>query len=142
MNMLNGISVFSGDSVWRQILHDLGATVLDAPMALSVNIDELKLNLPLSPVELRVKLLNARENTDLFKQIFGNNIPVFSALQRDIIIAIYRTGGISGECLRNMLGFSPDVTTHTVDTAISHIRKVAGHDFIKHENGKYIIGKL
>lgn len=140
--MLNGIKVFSSDPVWRQILSDLGADVLDAPHFLAANMDELPLQLPVSTVELKSIILRSQTHDDVFKRLFGNSVPVFSALQQDIIVAIYKADGISGSDLRAILGFAPDVTTHTVDTAISQIRKIAGHDFIQNKNGKYIIGKL
>ncbi|MBQ0013565.1 MAG: hypothetical protein KBS86_03290 [Proteobacteria bacterium] len=140
--MLDGILVFSSDSVWRQILTDLGANVLSAPTVLSVNIDDLHLNKPLSVIDLKMQLLRLMDNANVFKVLFGKNIPMFSSLQRNIIIAIYKTGGVSGKDLRDILGFSPDITTHTVDTAISQIRKTAGHDFIQNKNGKYIIGNV
>ena len=40
--MLSGIRIYASDNIWRQILADLGATVLDVPSAGSIDFDDLK----------------------------------------------------------------------------------------------------
>lgn len=140
--MLNGMRVYSSDSVWRQILNELGATVVDVPNVLDINIDKLKLNLPISPTVLKSKILFALDYQNELNTIFGKDIPNLSHLQRQIIVALYLSGGMSGEELRKVLGFAPGVTSHTCDTAISQLRKNIGHNFIINKDGKYLIGEF
>ena len=49
---------------------------------------------------------------------------------------------MTGEELKNALGYMPNVATHTIDTAIYNMRKLYGRDFIKRENGVYKIGTV
>ena len=139
--MLKGIRVFSGDSVWRNILRDLGATVIDSPTDVDINLDSLNMPMPVSPVELKKVLLEASDNSKILFKIFGTNVRL-SNLHAQIIVHLYKSGGMHINDLKIALGYSPDVTTHTVDTAIYQLRKMYGHDLIVNDSGVYRIGKL
>ncbi len=139
--MLNGVRIFASDKIWRQILADFGATVLDAPSAMDVNFDELPVADIISPLQLKSLILSAMDMENTLVQIFGRHVSL-SHLQSQIIILLYKTGGLSSSDLRAVLGFAPDVTTHTIDTAIYQLRQKYGRDFIKNSDGVYKIGKL
>ena len=94
--MLNGMCVYSSDSVWRQILIDLGATVVDVPNVLDINIDKLNLSLPISPTILKSKILFALDYQNELNAIFGKDIPSLSQMQRQIIVALYLSRLIAG----------------------------------------------
>ncbi len=139
--MLNGIRVYSGDSVWRGILHDLGATVLDAPTNTDINLDSLNISMPVSPLDLKFALISASDNSKIISDIFGKNVKL-SNLHTQIIVQLYKSGGMDATTLKTSLGYSADAATHTVDTAIYQLRKMYGRDFIINEQGVYRIGKL
>ena len=139
--MLKGIRVFSGDSVWRNILSDLGATVLDVPSVSCINLDSLNIPMPVSIVELKRVLIESSDNSKIISKILGTNARL-SNLHTQIIVHLYKSGGMHINELKIALGYSPDITTHTVDTAIYQLRKMYGHDFILNDSGVYKIGKL
>ena len=140
--MLSGIKVYSSDQIWRHILSELGATVVDAQNVLVVNFDNIAPNSAISVMELKSLILNGADNTATLKSVFGNKIPQLSDIQENIIVALMRTGGMTGVELKSALGYLPDVATHTIDTAIYTLRKLCGRDFIKLENGVYKIGTV
>ncbi len=139
--MLSDIRIYTSDSVWRQILGDLGATVLDVPSVADINFDELEISDLLTPIELKSLLLKAADNVRIITDVFGKNV-VLPRLQSQIIVCLYKSGGLTARDLKKALGFAPDVTTHTVDTAIYQLRRTYGHDLIQNNNGVYRIGKL
>ncbi len=139
--MLKGVRVYSGDIFWRNILTDLGATVLDAPNSMDLNFDSLNIVMPVSPVQLKAALLDASDFTNVVRKVCGKNMRL-SNLHTQIVVNLYKSGGMSGETLKSALGYSADATTHTVDTAIYQLRKMFGHEFIVNDNGVYRIGKL
>lgn len=139
--MLKGIRVYSADAVWRNILRDLGATVLDAPTSGDIVLDSLNISMPVSMLELKAALLDAADNSKIIRNLFGTNVRM-SALHARIIVQLYKSGGMSAGELKTALGYSADAATHTVDTAIYQLRKLYGRDFIVNENGVYRIGKL
>ena len=139
--MLKGISVYSADAVWRNILRDLNATVLDAPTSVGINLDSLNISMPASALELKTALINASDNTKIIYKLFGTNVHL-SNLHTLVIAQIYKSGGITATDLKKSLGYSADATTHTVESAIYQLRKMYGHDFIINENGVYKLGKL
>lgn len=140
--MLDGINIFSSDSIWRHILSDLGANVSDAPIATGLDFDALNITTPISIMDLRSVIQHALDDDiRIIREIFGRNVQM-PAIQAKIIILLYKSGGMSAVQLRTALGYSPDATTHTVDTAIYQLRRAFGHDFIKNVNGVYSIGKL
>lgn len=139
--MLNGIRIYSADPYWRNILSDLGATVLDSPKATDLNLDSLNIVMPVSPTQLKSALLDAIDSSDIIRKIFKTNVRL-SNLHAQIVVLLYKSGGMNSAALKSALGYSPDAATHTVDTAIYLLRKMYGHDFIINENGVYKIGKL
>ena len=141
MVMLNGIRVYSADPYWRNILTDLGATVLNSPNATDLNLDSLNILMPVSPVQLKAALLDAADSSNIIHKVFGKNVRL-SNLHTQIVVQLYKSGGMDSGTLKSVLGYSADAATHTVDTAIYQLRKIYGHDFIVNENGVYKIGKL
>ena len=139
--MLKGINVYSADIVWRGVLRDLGATVLDAPTTGCINFDSLNISMPISALELKTALIDATDNSKIIRKLFGSNMRM-SNLHARIIVQLYKSGGMSPAELKTALGYSADAATHTVDTAIYQLRKLYGHDFIINKNGVYRIGKL
>ena len=139
--MLTGVRVFSSDSCWRQIVAELGATVVDTVDFADVDMDKLDINAPISPMELKSLILSEMDNTKILNSIFGGRVSL-SELQAQIIVRLYKSGGMSADDLKVALGYAPNAKTHTVDTAIYGLRKLYGHDFIKNENGIFSIGKL
>ena len=55
--MLSGIRIYTSDIVWRQILGDLGACVLNAPTLTDINFDDLEISDILTPMELKTILV-------------------------------------------------------------------------------------
>lgn len=139
--MLNGIRVYSADAFWRSILGDLGAIVLDAPNTTDLNFDSLRIAMPITPLQLKAALLDATDSSNIIRKIFGTNVRI-SNLHAQIIVLLYKSGGMDAATLKTALGYSADTTTHTIDTAVYQLRKLYGHDFIINDNGVYKIGKL
>lgn len=139
--MLTGIRIYSSDVVWRNILADLNAVVLDAPDTAEVNLDDISLEIPVSALDLKAAILSALDNTKILQDIFGKAV-YLPQLQAQIVVWLYKTGGLSLNALKKVLGYMPNMTTHAVDTAIYQLRKNYGKDFIQNKNGVYIIGKL
>lgn len=139
--MLSGIQIYSSDSVWRQILRDLNADLLDAPDFSCVNFDELDIVLPVSVMQLKSMILGAMDYNCMAHQILGDTQDL-SQHQAKIVVLLHRSGGMNACELKKALGFAPNVATHTVDTAIYQLRKMYGRDFIKNINGVYSLGEL
>lgn len=139
--MLSGIRIYTTDSVWRQILGDLGATVLDVPNAAYLNFDELDVSHGISSLELKSIILNATDNRHVLRGIFGYDVSL-PRLQGQIVVLLQKSGGMTINELKRALGYSPDVTTHTVDTAIYQLRRTYGRGFIKNTNGVYTLGRI
>ncbi|MBN1281464.1 MAG: hypothetical protein JW985_00655 [Alphaproteobacteria bacterium] len=139
--MLNGISIYATNKVWRKILIDLGATLVDDSKLADLNFDSLEVPDNLTPIELQSIILNTIDTNqrEIIKKIFKKS-EVLPSLQKSIVVLLYKTGGISASDLKSVMGYSPDIATHTIDTAIYQLRKTYGKDFIKNENGKYFIG--
>ncbi|MBR1380286.1 MAG: hypothetical protein IJ560_01720 [Alphaproteobacteria bacterium] len=138
--MLGGIRIYTSDVVWRQILGDLGATVVDLPADSDVDFDTIKLNDKISGIELKAKILGAMDNTGIMKKIFGHDM-ILPPAQEKIIARLYNGGANMAE-LKVALGYDACVATHAVDTAIYQLRKTFGHQFIINNGGIYTIGKL
>lgn len=141
--MLSGIRIYTADNIWRQILSNLGAVVAENQSVADVNFDSLNVSSVLSPIELKSIVLKAMEAQEqkVINDIFGESI-VLPRLQMQIVVLLHKSGGMSAAELKDVLGYSPDIATHTIDTAIYSLRKQYGRDFIKNENGKYKVGKL
>lgn len=140
-SMLSGIRIYTSDIVWRQILGDLGACVLDAPSVTDINIDDLEISEILSPLELKAVLVNASDNGIILSKIFGKHV-VLPHVQGQILSYLYKSGGMTAMQLKDALGYAPDASTHAVDTAIYQLRRTYGREFIQNNNGVYSIGKL
>ncbi len=139
--MFNGLRIYSSDTVWRQILTDLGAAVLDVPTTTDVNLDNLELPSPVTLLELKGAILAAMDNTQIITDLLGTGV-IVPPFHQQIIASLYKSGGMSMTELKGALGYMPDVTTHAVDTAIYQIRKIHGHEFIHNDGGIYKIGHV
>lgn len=140
--MLNGIKIYSSDALWRQILSELGATVSDAPDTAYLDFDALNIDTPISPISIKTEIQNAIDgNIRLLHDIFGTNVQL-PYIQAQIVILLYKSNGMSAGQLRKALGYSPNATTHTVDTAIYQLRKTFGREFIINLNGVYKLGRI
>ena len=140
-NMLSGMRIFSSDSVWRQILSDLNATVLDAPSATDLSIDDLELSGAVSPMALKGLLLSLSDNSRILGEIFGapTSLP---HIQGKVVVALYKSGGMTSAGLKSAMGYAANTTTHTVDTAIYQLRRRFGRDFIVNNDGVYKLGRV
>lgn len=139
--MLNGIRIYSSDPLWRQILTDFNAVVLDAQSVGCIDFDELNIATPVSPVELKSAILAACDYSNIISRVFGRDVAM-PRMQSQIVAMLYKNGPMTIAELKNALGFSPDIATHTIDNAIYHLRKTYGREFIVNNNGAYAIGKL
>jgi hypothetical protein len=139
--MLNGIRIYSSNCVWRQILADFGATVLDAPNSTDINFDDFGDVGILTPLELKSLIVSASDNGHVLRTVFGQDVAL-PHVQGQIVILLYKSGGMTINELKQALGYSPDVTTHTVDTAIYQLRRTYGRCFIRNTNGVYRLGQL
>ena len=139
--MLNGVRVYSADLFWRNILSDLGATVLDAPNAYDLNFDSLNIVMPISPMQLKTALIQASDYSNIIRKIFGTQVRL-SNLHTQVVAHLYKSGGMTAGELKSALGYSSDTATHAVDTAIYQLRKLYGHEFIINDGGVYKLGKL
>lgn len=133
--------IYTSDKYWRQIFTDLGLIVVDSPNLADVVFDDIDVETPISIMNLQTLILNRVDNADIVHNIFGTNV-VLSNLQRKLIISLYKNPDITMRELKTILGMSPDIATHAVETAIYQLRKKYGHDFIINKNGKYKIGQL
>lgn len=139
--MLTGIRIYTSDTIWRQILGDLGAIVLDAPNSMDIDFDSLEITTPIGPLELKSRLLTANDTGKTLRLIFGKDVSL-PRLQAQILVALRKTGGMTAGELKHALGYAPDVATHTIDNAIYQLRRTYGRGFILNTNGVYSIGKL
>lgn len=139
--MLSGIRIYTSDIIWRQILADLGACVLDSPSVTDINLDNIEISDALSVLELKSLLLDLSDNSTILTQIFGKNV-VLPRIQAKILVCLYKTGGMTAVQLKDALGYASDASTHTVDTAIYQLRRIYGREFIQNNNGVYSLGKL
>ncbi len=139
--MLSGVRIYSSDAVWRHILTDLNASVADSPGPGYLNFDSLSVSYPVTPMQLKSMILDAIDYSDVLCRVFGHRVTI-SRMQAQIVALLEQSGGMSISQIKNALGFSPDIATHTIDNAIYQLRKSYGHDFIQNNNGVYTIGKL
>ena len=139
--MLENIKVFTSDKYWNHILSDLGMCVVDNPLIADVIFDDINVNMPISVDVLQNIILSKFNNNDIILTVFGHDV-VLPELQRKIIVALYKKPDININDLKRVVGFMPDITTHSVENAIYQLRKTYGHDFIINEKGGYKIGRL
>ncbi|MCL1902537.1 MAG: hypothetical protein FWG18_02840 [Alphaproteobacteria bacterium] len=148
----NEIRFFSDCPVWHGIMTDLGA--VPVPKA-SADVEIKQGKAPLAPMELKAKILadiDAREKKVL-DSVFGHDansgprgrgtqaVGGLAPAQKKIVIMLQRAGaaGLGSEELRTAFGYAHTTTTHTIETAVSNLRARFGSDFIKFENGRYIV---
>ncbi len=139
--MLSGIMIFTSDPVWERIATELGATVVADSVLCDVNLDELKSRPSIPVIELKSAIIAATDNTKIMDKVFRKRVSL-SPTQMRIVTFLYKSGGMSANDLKLALGYSPDATTHSVETAIYGLRKLYGHDFIKNTNGIFALGRI
>lgn len=139
--MLDNIKIYTSDVYWKQIFSDLGATMVDSANVADIVFDDLKIEIPVSVIELQNILLDKVDNSDVIQHVFGDNVKL-SNLQRRLMVLLYKNPDMNIHDLKSALGMSPDMTTHAVETAIYQIRKIYGHNIIENVNGKYKIGHV
>ncbi|MDR1337921.1 MAG: hypothetical protein LBJ73_02740 [Rickettsiales bacterium] len=140
--MLQGVRIYTTDAVWRKVLQDLGAMIVDGASVADVDFDSLDIPSPVFPMKLKSIILASidKAQRDIMEKVF--HMPVaLPRLQMRIVVLLHQTGGMFINDLKNVLGILPDVATHAIDTAIYQLRKTYGRDFIKNDNGKYSIGR-
>lgn len=140
-NMLSGFKIFASDTCWRKILADLGAIVVEDPIMADANLDDSQIHGPISPIELKSRIIAATDTTKVMNKIFGRPVKL-SAIQEQIICRLYKTGGMSADELKMAMGYAKDAATHTIDTTIYELRKLFGREFIQNQNGKFVIGGI
>ena len=139
--MLTGIRIYSSDAIWRQILSDFGAIICAEPTPGVINFDTLNISGIPSPLELKSVILDAADTGGVLRLVFHDDVSL-SRIQAQIVVSLYDSGGMTMSELKSALGYAPDITTHSIDTAIYQLRKVYGRTFIKNLNGVYSLGEL
>ena len=139
--MLSGFKIFSSDPVWQQIVTEFGGMVTTDSVLCDVNLDTLNLKTPVSPSLLKSSIIAATDNTAIIDSVFGEHVSL-SHIQSQIVTLLYKSGGMSADDLKVALGYAPDATTHSVETAIYELRKLYGRDFIKNTNGIFKLGRI
>ncbi len=141
VHMLTGLRIFTSDPYWRGIVADLNAVVVDDVNYADVDLDSLDLHMPVAPLELKSTVISALDDTKVLVSVFGHPVDL-SPIQRNIVVRLKKSGGMTADELKVALGYARDTTTHTVDTAIYGLRKLFGRDFIINENGIFKIGGI
>lgn len=139
--MMENTRIYTVDKYWRQIFTDLGMIVVDSPNVADVVFDDIDVKKPISIMNLQNIILNQLDNADIVREVFGSDVAL-SNLQHKLIVMLYKKPDITMRELKTALGLSPDITTHSVETAIYQLRKKYGHNVILNTNGKYKIGQL
>ena len=139
--MLCGIKIFSLDAVWRQILAELGADVVDDPAVADVDFNVVAPCRAVSPVELKAIILAAADGDDIVRRVCGAGVTLPESLAR-VVVALYKSGGCRAGDLKVALGYSRDAATHAIDGAIYQLRRQFGRDFIQNDAGVYRLGRL
>lgn len=141
VHMLTGLRIFTSDPYWRAIVADLNAVVVDDVNYADVDLDSLDVHIPVAPLELKSTIISALDDTKVLVSVFGHPVDL-SPIQRNIVVRLKKSGGMTADELKVALGYARDTTTHTVDTAIYGLRKLFGRDFIINENGIFKIGGI
>lgn len=140
-NMLKGVRIYTSDIMWRQILGDFGATLLDAPTATDINFDTIDVPDKITPIQLKSLILGTGDNSAIITRLLGADI-VLPRMQARVVALLYKTGGMRAAEIKDALGYSPNAATHTVDTLIYQLRRAFGREFIVNDHGVYRLGKL
>lgn len=139
--MLTGIRVFASDLVWQDILKQMNATMVDDPSLADANLDNMQIDVPVTPMQLKSLIISESDNSKVLNTVFGRPVRL-SALQTQIVVKLFKSGGMSAEKLKVALGYAQNTKTHAVDTAIYGLRKLYGRNFIKNDNGVFKLGEL
>ncbi len=139
--MAENIKIYATDKYWQHIFADLGAVLVESPNVADVVFDDIDVAKPVSISRLKSIVFDSLDNRDIIKSVFGRYV-VLPTLQHKIVILLYKNPDISINKLKELLGFLPNITTHTVENAIYQMRKNYGHDFIINAKGKYKIGHI
>ena len=73
-SMLKGVRIYTSDVLWRQILSDFGASILDAPNSSDINFDALDVPPNVSPMELKALILAAVDNSGIMKKFLAHQL--------------------------------------------------------------------
>ncbi|MCL1786258.1 MAG: hypothetical protein FWG39_03895 [Alphaproteobacteria bacterium] len=141
MPMLSGVTFFTTDDIWSEILSDLGATPAPRNIAdLVFNPKDFALPAPALGLKAEIMAKIDASRDAAVRRVAGPDA-CLSPLLAKIITLLYRAGesGIAAADLRAALGYAPNATSHALDTAICSLRKQFGQGFIRTENEKYII---
>jgi hypothetical protein len=141
VSVLSGIRIFSDDKCWAKILSEFNAILVQNPNMADVNMADLKLNLPVSPVKLKSVIISESDNAKILNAVFGRPVHL-SETQTQIVVRLYKNSAMTANDLKIAMGYAPDADTHAVETAIYGLRKLFGHDFIKNDNGVFCLGRL
>jgi hypothetical protein len=148
--MINEITFWTDDKVWRGILSDLGAVfaprdtadVIWCPPhpAFAKGYGGLRRGAPpLRGGHIKAEILRLRDlrESQILKKVCGNTS--VSEAQKKLIIALYRAGenGASADELQQQLGYAIGAKTNAANTAIYQLRKIFGKEFIRNEGGRY-----
>ena len=139
--MLHGTKIFSTDVVWRQILAEMGADVVDDVLHADVNFDAVAPARPVSVIQLKAIVLAAADNDNIVRRVCGDDARLAPGLAR-LVVALYKSGGCRADDLKVRLGYSPDATTHAIEAAVYQLRRQFGHDFIQNQGGVYKLGRV
>lgn len=140
-DMLTGIRIFSSDVVWRHVLAELGATLTENSLLCDVNLDNLQLEPSIPVAALKSIIISEMDSDKIISDVFNKPVSL-SPAQTQIVTLLYKSGGMSANDLKVALGYSPDATTHSVETAIYGLRKLYGRDFIKNTDGIFKLGRI
>ncbi|MDE5615420.1 MAG: helix-turn-helix domain-containing protein [Alphaproteobacteria bacterium] len=139
--MLKGVRIYTSDVLWRQILGDFGAILLDAPTATDINFDTIDVPEKITPIQLKALILGAVDNSGIIARLLGPGTTL-PRMQGRVVALLYKSGGMRAAEIKDALGYSPNAATHTVDTAIYQLRRMFGRNFIINDHGVYRLGKL
>ena len=139
--MLENIKIYASDKIWNHILTDLGANVVDSKNIADVVFDDIGIKAPVSVPELHALIMDAYENKDIIRAVFGFDV-VLPKLAHKIIVFLYKNPNITMRELKDLIGVSPELTTHAVENAVYQLRKTYGCDIIQNIDGKYKIGRI
>jgi len=123
--MTINVRLFTGDSVWKKILEELGADV--SPGGINFTAPEKKLSL--CELHEHVEKLSLKRIAEL-------NAQALSDAEQSLLLLL----PADANYLKRALGYADDAKTHTVETLIYKIRKKLGQDFVRLADGVYTLG--
>ena len=74
-------------------------------------------------------------------KIFGRPVSL-PYIQGRVVVALYKSGGMTSGELKSALGYAINTSTHVFDTAIYQLRRLFGHEFIINTDGVYKLGRI